>query len=357
MAPKRIQRAPNLERMAMQTSSVKPSPVDTSSVNIFFENLKEGSDKDFKMNPDLHVDLHGIRDDLVTIALKAGEVILAASPLSSTSSTKKNSSDRVTETDKAVEALIHDYLKMHHPEIDFLGEETFDNQLLSDEPTFIVDPIDGTLNFVHGFPNVAVSLCLAVSKKPVVGVVLNIFRHELYTAVKGEGAFLYRNIDFTGMPENPIRLPLNKSPPPLTTLNDTLVAVEWGSERSGPNWNIRHKTVSKLLTSKQEGGAMVHSIRSSGSAALDFCYVASGVVDIFWEGGCWSWDVAGGWIILEEAGGLVASANPGCWEPSLEGRLFCGVRAAEGGKGMKEVVEELWACMDAEFVYPVVKIQ
>jgi myo-inositol-1(or 4)-monophosphatase len=96
---------------------------------------------------------------------------------------------------------------------------------------------------------------------------------------------------------------------------------------------------------------MVKSVRSSGSAALDFCYVAQGTLDFFWEGEVWIWNVCGGWIILEEAGGIVASANPGDWDPTLEGRVYFAVRAAKREK-QNGVVEELWVIMgDRKFVY------
>ena len=96
---------------------------------------------------------------------------------------------------------------------------------------------------------------------------------------------------------------------------------------------------------------MVHSIRSSGSAALDFCYVAAGRLDLFWEGGCWIWDVCAGWVILEEAGGMVASANPGNWNPELEGRCYLAIRGAKR-KEQERVARELWGLMgDRKFVF------
>lgn len=106
----------------------------------------------------------------------------------------------------------------------------------------------------------------------------------------------------------------------------------------------------KLLTDKKEDGAMVKSVRSNGSAALDFCYVAIGWYDMFWEGGVWIWDVCAGWIIVEEAGGMVAGANPDEWSPTLEGRSYLPVRA---GEGREQVIKELWSLMDGKkFVYP-----
>jgi myo-inositol-1(or 4)-monophosphatase len=234
--------------------------------------------------------------------------------------------------------MVQKRLTTQYPNFDFLGEETFkQGQELSDEPTFVCDPIDGTLNFIHGFPNTAISLALTVAKKPVVGVVYNPFRKDLFTAIKGGGAFLTRANG------SRIALPVKQNPDPLESLNDCLVAVEWGNERLGPNWELRSSVAIKLLSSKVIGGAMAHSVRSNGSAALDFCYVAAGWFDMFWEGGCWIWDVCAGWLIVEEAGGIVVGASPGEWEPTLEGRSYFPVRAAP--RGQRKVVEEMWSCM------------
>ncbi|KKY28387.1 putative inositol monophosphatase [Diplodia seriata] len=294
--------------------------------------------------------LEDIHNTLVAIARRCGEMILAADPTVDDSDTKNNSSDRVTETDKAVEEMVCHAIRTHYPSFDFLGEETFkEGTKLTDAPTIVADPIDGTLNFIHGFPNVSISLALTVGRKPVVGVVYNPFRGDLFTAIKGKGAYLTRH-DGRRIP-----LPGKRNPAPLNSLNDCLVAVEWGNQRSGPNWDLRTSVHKKLLSSRDDGGAMVHSIRSSGSAALDFCYVAAGWIDVFWEGGVWIWDICAGWIILQEAGGLVASANPGCWDPELEGRCYLAIRAAPERHGQKKVVEELWGLMEGRsFTYPAV---
>jgi myo-inositol-1(or 4)-monophosphatase len=283
--------------------------------------------------------LSNIRDELVSIAEAAGKMMLDADPSIDTSDTKNNSSDRVTATDKAVEDMIHSRLHEAYPQHKFLGEESFKaGDKLSDQPTFVVDPIDGTLNFIHGFPNTAVSLAFTVDKKPIVGVVFNPFRGDMFTAVKNRGAYLTKANGTTH------RLPLRPVPAPMGSLNDCLVAIEWGNQRQGPNWDLRTSVAMQLMSSKSNGGAMVHSIRSNGSAALDFCYVAAGSIDAFWEGGVWLWDVAAGWIILEEAGGIVASANPMDWDPTLEGRLYFGVRAAKRTE-QEGVVKELWQLM------------
>ncbi|KAI9817353.1 MAG: hypothetical protein M1832_004659 [Thelocarpon impressellum] len=285
--------------------------------------------------------LQEVHDVLVEIAHKAGEMIRAANPTTATSGSKKNSADLVTETDQAVEAMVSAALKSRYPDYKFLGEETYaPGTPLTADPTFVVDPIDGTVNFVHGHPYVSISLALCVAEKPVVGVVYNPFTRALYSAVRGHGAFL----------NGSTRLPLKGSRvEPLRGLRGALVAVEWGSDRGGNNWAVKLDTFRNL---GGEAGAMVHSMRSLGSAALNFCGVAAGTLDLYWEAGCWAWDVAAGWLILEEAGGLVADANPGGWEPRVDGRRYIAVRAlGAGGKDQREVVEEFWGCVEGRFKY------
>lgn len=223
--------------------------------------------------------LRDISDDLVSIARTAGSMVIDAYPSIETSETKNNTSDRVTATDKAVENFVRDHLTVRYPGFGFLGEETFKTgDKLENKPTFVCDPIDGTLNFVHGFPNIAISIALTIEKKPFIGVVYNPFRGDMFRAIKWQGAFLTTSKGVSH------RLPFSPISKPLRSLNDCLVAIEWGNQRAGPNWELRTEVHKQLLTSKEAGGAMVNSIRSNGSTALDFCYVAAGWIDLFWEG-------------------------------------------------------------------------
>jgi myo-inositol-1(or 4)-monophosphatase len=293
-------------------------------------------------------DLNAAHDLMVTIAKHAGTIMLSAEhEFLVAAATKNNTSDLVTQYDSQIEAMVEEGLRAAFPSFGFLGEETYKHgTMLADSPTFICDPIDGTLNFSKSFPNCAISLALTLDKKPVIGVVYNPFRGDLYTAIKNQGAFLTKTA--TGAT---YKLPLQPVPAPMPSLRSCLVAVEYGNQRKGPNWALRSDVHKKLLTDKEEGGAFCKSVRSNGSAALDFCYVAQGILDCYWEGGVWVWDVAGGWAILEEAGGIVASANPGDWDPTVEGRLYFAVRHAKRDE-QKAVVEELWDIMgDRKFVY------
>lgn len=301
------------------------------------------------------INLQKIHDDLVAIAYEAGAMIMAANPNSISTGTKLNSVDIVTETDQAVEKHVTTRLKTLYPAFLFVGEETYvaGETKITDEPTFIVDPIDGTTNFIHGFPNACISLGFAVSRKPSVGVVYNPFQDLLYTGIAGQGAYAQRNASLAargilkdgGEGCERVRLPASgkgdgKKAPALGDLSTALVAAEWGSSRDGPNFDVKVETFRKLAASKETGGAMVHSLRNLGSAALNLCAVAEGALDLYWEGGCYAWDVCAGWCILAEAGGIVASGNPGDWDPPLDSRVYLAVRGAPSGQ--KEIVEEVW---------------
>jgi myo-inositol-1(or 4)-monophosphatase len=322
-------------------SSLRPTPETTPSVT-----------PDFALMLAKHQlteeDMQNIHDLLVDVAKAGGKIMLEAEhQFLVAAATKNNTSDLVTQYDKQVEDMVERRVRTAYPNIGFLGEETFEHgTTLTNSPTFVCDPIDGTLNFSKGVPNCAISLALTLDKKPVIGVVYNPFRGDMYTAIKNRGSFLTKTA--TGAL---FKLPLQPVSPPMPSLRSCLVAIEWGNQRKGPNWELRADVHKKLLTDKAEGGAFCQSIRSNGSAALDFCYVAQGMLDCFWEGGVWVWDVCAGWIILEEAGGIVASANPGDWDPTLEGRLYFAVRHAKRNE-QKAVVDELWAIMgDRKFIF------
>ncbi|KAL8243553.1 hypothetical protein R6Q59_009811 [Mikania micrantha] len=291
------------------------------------------------------IDYTDILKSLISTAKQAGISIVNANPSSNADvGTKKNSADLVTETDQAVEKQIRKYLLTRFPTFKFWGEETYKpGTLLGDEPTFIVDPIDGTTNFVHGHSYVSVSLGFSVCKEPRVGVVFNPFTGVLYYGSEGEGSYKMKFYlkDGEWVEQETVQaLPLRR-PTPLTNLSETLVALEYGSDRSGSNWTNKMKTWDSLGKGKEEGGAMVHSARFLGSAALNFCGVAEGTLDIYWEGGCWAWDVCAGWVILKEAGGMVVDGNPGTWDIPVTHRKYLAVRAAPSGQ--KEIVEEFWS--------------
>ncbi|KEQ96597.1 hypothetical protein AUEXF2481DRAFT_38865 [Aureobasidium subglaciale EXF-2481] len=278
------------------------------------------------------INLQDVCGFLVNVAKSAGDVITAARPSTTAAGEKINSVDLVTETDQTTERLITELVHQKYPHFEFMGEETYKpGDTLTDKPTLICDPVDGTTNFIHGYPYISISLGLAIDRKPVVGVIYNPFTKTLFSGVKGQGSF------FSDPFHDHVKLPL-KDPESLA-LDKALVAVEWGSDRAGHDYDIKVKTFRNLCASPEQGGAMVHGIRSFGSAALNLCGVAAGHLDAYWEAGCWAWDVCAGWVILEEAGGHIVDANKGNWQPRVDGRRYLAVRK---GEGQNAFIEQLW---------------
>lgn len=225
-------------------------------------------------------------------------------------------------------------LKARYPLFDFIGEEIYQPGIgVSNAPTFIVDPIDGTSNFVHGFPAVCISLAFVIDKKPAIGVVYNPFFDELYTAIKGDGAYVQRS------GRDSQKLPLNFSP--LGGLDSACIGIEWGSDREGINFDLNLKVFTVLARTKATGGCFVNSLRCTGSAAITICRVAAGQQDMFWECGCWAWDVAAAWCILNEAGGIIVDGHPGDWQPPIDNRRYLAVRPAPAGQ--VEIIKQFWA--------------
>uniref|UniRef100_A0A0E0KFY0 Inositol-1-monophosphatase n=1 Tax=Oryza punctata TaxID=4537 RepID=A0A0E0KFY0_ORYPU len=230
----------------------------------------------------------------------------------------KGQVDLVTETDKACEDLIFNHLRKHYPDHKFIGEETSAalgaTADLTDNPTWIVDPLDGTTNFVHGFPFVCVSIGLTVGKIPTVGVVYNPIMNELFTAVRGKGAFL------------------NGSPIKTSSQNElvkALLVTEVGTKRDKATLDDTTNRINKLLFK-------IRSIRMCGSLALNMCGVACGRLDLCYEIGFGGpWDVAAGALIIQEAGGLVFDPSGG--EFDLMARRMAGSNSYLKDQFIKEL--------------------
>ncbi|KAG9443615.1 hypothetical protein H6P81_014955 [Aristolochia fimbriata] len=225
-------------------------------------------------------------DTAVEAAKAAGEIIRKGFHLKKNVE-HKGQVDLVTETDKACEDLIFNRLKQKFPDHKFIGEETsaeFGTAELTDDPTWMVDPLDGTTNFVHGYPFVCVSIGLSIAKVPTVGVVYNPIMNELFTGIRGQGAFLNGN---------PIKV---SSQSELVT---ALLASEVGTKRDKVTVDATTNRLNSLLFK-------VRSLRMSGSCALNLCGVACGRLDLMYELGFGGpWDVAAGAVIIQEAGGHV----------------------------------------------------
>lgn len=207
-------------------------------------------------------------------------------------STKDGFADLVTATDKKVEENIIKFLQNKFPKHKFLAEESAkegEHFNLTDDPTWVIDPIDGTTNFVHRFPYVAVCIGLLVKKQAVCGIVYNPIQNELYHARLGCGAFC-----------NERRLQVTN----VEDLGKALVCGEFGSSRVTADLNLKLNSIRRVLE-------QAHGIRSFGSAALNMCSVASGQTDAYWEFGLHAWDIAAAQLIVTEAGGIVLSADGG----------------------------------------------
>ncbi|CAO0801056.1 unnamed protein product [Mucor circinelloides] len=285
-------------------------------------------------------------DFAINLAKEAGAIIKAAvdSRMAGTGSNielkKENPTDLVTETDKAVEEFIKERLFQTYPEHKFIGEETFASGTKTEfthDPTWIVDPIDGTTNFIHGYPFVAVSIGLTINKIPTVGVVFNPLLNELYSAAKGKGAYLNQTQ----------KLPLFNPPQPLVDLSHCLIATEAGSDRSKLVIDAKIAAIHDMLQKKSEASpyaAEAHSVRTTGSAALNLCNVAKGIIDVYWEVGCWEWDVAAAIVIVAESGGIVLAGgnDKSDNEPvNIFCRKYLAIRAARDRESQIEIANQM----------------
>lgn len=201
-----------------------------------------------------------------------------------TTETKASRIDFVTEADRAVEKLLFEKIRQRFPDHRLIGEESFEGKVdFTDDPTWIIDPIDGTTNFVHSFPFTCTSIALTVNKTVVLGVIAAPFLDKVYHAVKGGGSYC-----------NGEKISVRS----CDSLEDALVITEMGSNRSEEFLNLYLKNLASILWK-------CHGHRSLGSAALNCCMLASGHVDCYFEFGLRCWDMAAGALIIQEAGGRV----------------------------------------------------
>ncbi len=288
------------------------------------------------------LDLSELYQFAIQVAKNAGDILKAAtSPAARMTHNlhleeKDNAVDIVTKTDTEIEAFIRNAIATKYPTHAFLGEESYsascEKEYLIDDitPTWCVDPLDGTVNFTHLFPMCCISIGFILSGIPTIGVIYAPLLGQLFSARRGHGAFLNETQPLPLIPSLPL---------PSNAPKGCLFACEWGKDRRDIEGGNLHRKVASFVNMAAEiggrggKGAMVHGVRSLGSAAMDLAYTAMGAVDIWWEGGCWEWDVCAGVVILEEAGGLVTTANPPQnWETTeierarLGGRLYLAVR-------------------------------
>jgi len=199
----------------------------------------------------------------------------------------KGAVDLVTDFDNRAQRMIFDHLSACFPDHDFIGEEGLSKNR-GEEFLWIIDPLDGTTNYAHGFPIFCVSIALEWKEEIVLGVVCDPMRREMFSAVKEEGAFL-----------NGKKIQVSS----IGDLDKSLVAT-------GFPYDLRESKVNNI-DHFNNFVVRVQAIRRCGSAAMDLCYVACGRFDGFWELKLKPWDVAAGALIVKEAGGKISDFKNG----------------------------------------------
>lgn len=219
----------------------------------------------------------------IKAARKAGSIINRASlEPEKIKVSKKDSGDYVTDIDTAVEEAIINVLLEAYPEHSILGEETGGQKGQNTDHVWIIDPIDGTNNFVHGTPNYAVSIALAHRGQIVQACIYDPSRNELFTASRGSGAFLNdRRIRVSG----------------VKSLSDALVSARFPHTKNDSVEDYANKSKDLIMHS---GG-----FRRLGSTVLELAYVACGRFDAYFGAGLQNWDIAAATLLIVEAGGLV----------------------------------------------------
>lgn len=233
--------------------------------------------------------MHPMLTIAVRAARAAGQTIMRAyTELDRIEVDAKGVNDFVTSVDKEAEAAIIYQIRKSYPDHSIVGEENGENRGTNQDYLWIVDPLDGTNNFVNGVPHFAVSIAMQYKGKTEVAVVYDPIRDELFSAVRGKGAKL-----------NDFRIRVNN----VSDLGGSLVATGF------PFKARQHtETYMKLFG---ETFSLCADLRRAGSAALDLAYVAAGRVDAFFELGLKPWDIAAGDLIVREAGGTVTDFSGG----------------------------------------------
>ena len=221
-----------------------------------------------------------LAEGAVQAVLAAGRLL--ADPAAVQSIRTKSETDYVTNVDVAVQAFLRERLVALAPDVQFMGEEQDNSALDLTRPCWILDPVDGTTNLIHGFRHSAISLALAKGEQVLFGVVYDPFSEELFTAQHGHGAFCNQK-------------PIHVSD--VQTLSDSLCSVG-KNPGSGDQADAAFRRMRAIYD-------CCHDIRRIGAASIELCYVACGRLDGYLEHGLRPWDFAAGKLILEEAGGAM----------------------------------------------------
>ena len=249
----------------------------------------------------------------VNIALRAAReasdiIVQASDRLDRVKVFEKGINDYVTDVDQEVEALLISSIQKAYPEHSFLGEESGLIEGEDKSTIWYIDPIDGTRNFMRGFPHFCISIACVKNNKLEHAVILDPIRQDEFTATKGEGSRL-----------NDTRIRVGNK----MKLQEAALSMSFGG---GEHYELALALQEKIKNN-------IGGIRVTGSAALDLAYVASGRLDAGWMSGIKQWDVAAGILLIQEAGGLISDhqgnpdclqsnqlvfANPKCFKPLLK---------------------------------------
>lgn len=197
---------------------------------------------------------------------------------------QKGPRDLVTEADLEAQRVIRETIVSHFPTHGFLGEECSPDdraRASQSEHVWVVDPLDGTTNYVHGLPLFCVSIALLRQGRPIVGVIYDPVHHQMFSATAGRGAY-----------ENGQRMGVSSS----TGIGAALVSASFAADVSYDSQDVQGFL--KILPHAR-------AVRRLGSTALNMAYVAAGRLDAYWSWSCKIWDVAAGVLLIQEAGGLV----------------------------------------------------
>lgn len=232
--------------------------------------------------------MHALLNIAVRAARAAGEVIIRSlNRLESLTITSKGRNDFVSEVDHAAEAEIIKVIRKSYPNHAFLAEES--GRSGESDTVWIIDPLDGTTNFLHGFPTFAVSIACQIKGKLEHGVVYDPMSQELFTTSRGGGAHLDNR-----------RIRVSKQ----RGLEGSLIGT-------GFPYRANAKYLDSYLLMLRAVMENTAGVRRPGSAALDLAYVAAGRTDAFWEIGLAPWDTAAGTLLIQEAGGRIGTLTGG----------------------------------------------
>jgi myo-inositol-1(or 4)-monophosphatase len=230
--------------------------------------------------------MHPMLNIAVKAARRAGSIINRAALEGALEVRAKNRNDFVTQVDRAAEQAIIDVIRRAYPDHGFLAEESGASAGGRTEYRWVIDPLDGTTNFIHGFPQYCVSIALEHKGVLTQAVVYDPAKNELFTASRGRGAYL-----------DDRRIRASK----CAQLKDALVGTGFPFKELGQ----LDRYLRQLATLMRESSG----VRRAGAAALDLAYVAAGRLDAFWEMGLSPWDMAAGALLIQEAGGLVSDLD------------------------------------------------